>query len=47
MEREYHKTAIVRSLEFIKCFEGKQKTIEIQLDDQLNETVKQNKKLIK
>jgi hypothetical protein len=47
MEREYHKTAIVRSLEFIKFFEGKQKTIEIQLDDQLNETVKQNtKKLI-
>ncbi|XP_060846349.1 uncharacterized protein LOC132926015 [Rhopalosiphum padi] len=44
MEREYHKTAIVRSLEFIKCFKGKQKTIEIQLDDQLNETVKQNKK---
>ncbi|XP_060845757.1 52 kDa repressor of the inhibitor of the protein kinase-like [Rhopalosiphum padi] len=44
MEREYHKTAIVRSLEFIKCFKGKQKPIEIQLDDQLNETVKQNKK---
>ena len=33
VEREYHKTAIVRSLEFIKCFESKQKTIEIQLDD--------------
>lgn len=44
MEREYHKTAIVRSLEFIKCFEGKQKTVDIQLDDQLNETVKENKK---
>ncbi|CAI6356135.1 unnamed protein product [Macrosiphum euphorbiae] len=25
MEREYHKTAIVRSLEFIKCFKGKKK----------------------
>jgi len=34
-EREYHKTATLRSLEFIKCFEGKQQTIEVQLDDQL------------
>lgn len=42
MEREYHKTAVVRSLEFINCFEGKQEIIEIQLDNQLNETVKEN-----
>lgn len=43
-EREYHKTATLRLLEFIKCFEGKQQTIEVQLDDQLNKTVEKNKK---
>ena len=45
-EREYHKTATLRSLEFIKCFEGKQQTIEVQLDDQLKKTVEENKKKI-
>lgn len=43
-EREYHKTAILRSFEFIKCFEGRQQTVEVQLDDQLNKTVEENKK---
>jgi len=38
-EREYHEIATLRSLEFIECFEGKQQTIEVQLDDQLNKTV--------
>lgn len=28
-EREYHKTVTLRSFEYIKCFEGKQQTIEI------------------
>ncbi|XP_050066479.1 zinc finger MYM-type protein 1-like [Aphis gossypii] len=35
-EREYHKTAILRSFEFIKCFEGKQQTVEVQLNDQID-----------
>lgn len=43
-EREYHKTATLRSFEFMKCFEGKQQTIENQLDDQFNKTIEENKK---
>lgn len=45
-EREYHKTAIVQSYEFIKCFEGKQ-TIEIQHNDKLKKkNYRKQKKLI-
>lgn len=44
LEREYHKTATLRSFEFIKCFESKQQTIEVQLDNQLHKTIEENKK---
>lgn len=34
----------MQSYEFVKCFESKQQTIEIQLDDQLKNLTTENKK---